>query len=160
MPEHHLDLTSMSLHELLALRSSIDAEISARGHARTATALVGELAERIVADAYAGELARAGERSFDVVGADGLRIQVKARSLPRGEMRHFAFHDLDFDAAVVMCFDRTTSELLWARELSREVAAGLAKPHASDGWRIRMTAAHEAGIDVTETLRTAYVRLR
>lgn len=160
MPEHHLDLPSMPLPELLALRTAIETEISARGHSRTATALMGEIAERIVADAYDGELSRAGERSVDVIASDGRRIQVKARSLPRGDLRHFAIHDLDFDAAVVICFDRETSELLWARELSQLEATLRSKPHKSDGWRIRMTAARDAGIDVTERLLDAYARLR
>lgn len=160
MPEHHLDLPSMPLPELLALRTAIDTEISARGHSRTATALMGEIAERIVADAYRGELVRAGERSVDVVAADSRRIQVKARSLPRGDMRHFAFHDLEFDTAVVICFDRATSELLWARELSQLEATLLAKPHKTDVWRIRMAAARDAGTDVTERLLDAYARLR
>lgn len=161
MPEQQpFDLATMPLPELLALRTAIETEISARGHSRTATALMGEIAERIVADAYGGELVRAGGQSIDVIVADGRRIQVKSRTLPRGDMRHFAFHDLEFDAAVVISFDRETSELLWARELSQLEATLLAKPHKTDGWRIRMAAAREAGKDVTAELRSAYSRLR
>lgn len=161
MPEQQpFDLASMPLPELLALRTAIENEISSRGHSRTSTALMGEIAERIVADAYGGDLVRAGERSVDVVAADSRRIQVKARSLPRGDLRHWAFNDLDFDTAVVIAFDRATSELLWARELSQLEATLLAKPHKTDVWRIRMAAAREAGRDVTEELRSAYSRLR
>lgn len=160
MREQSLDISSWPLSDLLALRNAVDREVSARGYARTSAALVGEIAERIVADAYAGELANAGAQSVDVLASDGRRIQVKARSLPRGDLRHWAFHDLEFDVAVVLCFDRETTELLWARELSQAEVASLSKPHRSDNWRLRMAAVRDSGVNVTEQLRAAYSALR
>jgi len=159
MVEASVNIASWTLRDLLALRNAINQEVTSRGYSRTSAPLVGEIAERIVADAYEGKLFRAGERSVDVTAADGRRIQVKARSLPRGDLRHWAFHDLEFDAAVVTCFDRATSELLWAREISAAEATSLARPHKSDHWRIRMAAARNAGLDVTHDLRAAYSRL-
>lgn len=154
------DLSTLPLKELLALRNAIDAEIQGRGHARTASSLAGELMERVVADAYGGQLERAGEKSSDVLLPDGRRVQVKMRSLPPDDYRHWPFSDLDFHLAVVISIDRATSAINWARELSTAEAATIAKPHAKDGWRIRMKPAMSAGRDVTAQVRAAYERLR
>lgn len=146
------ELREMPLTELLALRSAIDREILARGHSRTASSLAGELMERAVADAYGGALAQVGVKSIDVTSGDGRRIQVKTRILPKGDLRHRAFSDFDFDAAVVIAIDRATSRIDWARELTTEQVRELARPHASDGWRVRMAPARTVGIDVTKRI--------
>jgi hypothetical protein len=154
------DVTVLALTDLLRLRRAIDTEITARGHARTSTSLEGELMERVVADAYGGELQRPGQKSSDVALPDGTQIQVKMRSLPEGVLRHWTFKDFEFDLAVVISIDRDTSSIIWARELSRDEAVALARPHAAGGWRIRMARARTSGVDVTERLRDAFSRLR
>ncbi len=58
-----IELSAMSLPELLALRNTIDAEITSRGHSRTASSLAGELKEQVVSVAYGGELVQVGARS-------------------------------------------------------------------------------------------------
>ena len=112
------DLTSMSLVELRELRTAINGEIQGRGHSRTATSLEGELMERVVANAYGGALAPLTNKSVDVILADGRTLQVKTRSLPRGETRFWQFDDSDFDLCVVILMDRETSQIDFARELS------------------------------------------
>lgn len=87
----------MTLADLLALRNAIDLKISERGHIRTASSLAGELMERAVADAYRGSLVQVGLKSVDVIAGDGRRVQVKTRSLPAGQLRHWAFSDFNFD---------------------------------------------------------------
>lgn len=149
----------MSLTELLSLRNSIDEEIAARGHTRTSSSLAGELIERTVAVAYNGTLAEVGNKSVDVLAADGRGLQVKARSLPRGDLRHWAFRDFNFDAAVVVAVDRATSTIDWARELTRTEVETIAKPHRTDGWRIRMASARHAGKDISEKLQAAFRQL-
>jgi hypothetical protein len=131
-------LSEMSMEELLALRRAIDAEIEARGHSRTASSLAGELLERTVSIAYGGQLVQVGAKSVDVVAGDGRRLQVKVRSLPKKDLRHWAFRDFNFDAAVVVAANRATSAIDWARELSTEEVRALVRPHATDGWRLRM----------------------
>lgn len=150
------NLSAMSLNELLALRNAIDEEIAARGHTRTSSSLAGELIERTVSVAYNGKLADVGNKSVDVIAPDGRGIQVKTRSLPKGDLRHWAFRDFNFDATVVVAVDRATSTIDWARELTRAEAEGIAKPHSKDGWRIRMASAQKAGKDVSEKLQRAF----
>jgi len=152
-------LSEMSVLELFALGSAVTDELKRRGHVRTATSTGGELMERVVADVYGGTLAAPGTKSWDVALPDGRSAQVKVRVLPRDDLRHWAFKDFDFDIAVVVHIDRVSLEVLWARELSCEDAKQLAREHSSDGWRIRMSQARHAGIDVTERIRTAYAAL-
>lgn len=156
---HDIDLSGLPLTGLLKLRLAIDAEIAARGHSRTKSSLAGELMERTVAVSYNGALSGVGTKSIDVVAGNGARLQVKVRSLPLGDLRHWTFRDFDFDAAVVVSMDRDTLAINWARELSHAEVAALARPHASDGYRVRMAAARNAGIDVTDRLRLAYSKL-
>ncbi|MDL5351055.1 hypothetical protein [Microbacterium sp. zg-YB36] len=153
------ELHDASLTDLLALRAAIDQEIAERGHSRTASSLPGELMERAVADAYSATLAPVGVKSFDVITGDGRRIQVKTRSLPKGDMRHWAFSDFEFEVAVVIAFDRAESRVDWARELSADQVRVLARPHASDGWRLRMAPARTAGRDVTDLVSRALTEL-
>ena len=154
----NIHLHQMSLGDLLVLRSGIDEEITSRGHVRTSSSLAGELIERTVAVAYNGRLAPVGTKSVDVITSDDRRLQVKMRSLPKGDLRHWAFKDFEFDAAIVVAIDRATWMIDWARELSRDEAESIAKPH-SQGWRIRMAAARTSGLDVTGKLQTAFQEL-
>lgn len=154
------DLSEMPLAELLALRSAINAEVTKRGHIRTATSLEGELMERVVADAYGGELAPPTYKSVDVVLQDGSGIQVKVRSLPRGDTRFWSFADFEFDSAVVISMDRDTAEIIFARELTRVEMQEHSMLAASGDYRLRMGKARSLGLDVTGRLRAAYERLR
>lgn len=154
-----MNLGEMSLDEMLVLRRAIDVEIQARGHSRTASSLAGELIERTVSVAYGGQLLGVGAKSVDVVAPDGRRLQVKTRSLPKGELMHWAFRGFDFDAAVVVAVDRETSAIGWARELTAQQVRAMARPHAKDGWRLRMAPARNAGIDVTDRLLRAFQQL-
>lgn len=153
-------IAEASMTELLAWRNAIDAELGSRGYVRTATSTPGELMERVVADAYSGALTPPGSKGADVILPDGRRVQVKVRSLPRGELRHWAFPSLDFDFAVVIKIDRSTLAIEWAREFPHAEAVHLARPHAHDGMRIRMGQARDAGVDVTNKLSAAYSGLR
>ncbi|MCC9195329.1 hypothetical protein QNO08_03140 [Arthrobacter sp. zg-Y820] len=159
MHMNHIDLKGMTLSELLQLRNAIDIEIAARGHTRTASSLAGELIERTVSVAYSGELVKVGSKSVDVVTGNGRRLQVKTRSLPRGDLRHWAFSNFDFDAAIVVAVDRETLTVDWARELSSNEVRTLARPHATDGWRLGMATGRSEGIDVTDPLRRAFQKL-
>lgn len=152
-------LNELSVGELLALRREIDMELEARGHIRTASSLAGELLERTVSLAYRGQLAPVGTKSVDVLTEDGRRLQIKVRSLPQGDLRHWSFRDFHFDAAVVVAVDRATSAIEWARELTEAEVRTLAKPHPTDGWRLRMAPARSAGIDVTAKLQRAFHEL-
>ena len=154
------DLSTLSLGELLAQRGAISAEIKARGYTRTATSTEGELMERIVADAYEGVLAPPTSKSVDVLLPDERTIQVKVRSLPRGDTRFWQFEDFEFDLAVVVSMDRDTAVILFARELTRAELEANAVIHAGGGYRLRMGKARTLGIDATDRLKAAYAALR
>lgn len=115
--------------------------------------------EHVVADAYGGALAKPGTKSIDVVLGDGRGIQVKARSLPPGDLRHWSFSDFDFDLAVVVNIDRSTGQIVWAREMTADEVTELALPHAKGGYRLRMSRAPDRGRDVTAALSLAYAAL-
>ena len=155
-----LHLTSTPLDELLALRSAISSEIKARGYTRTATSIEGELMERVVADAYEGVLAPPTSKSVDVVLPDERTIQVKVRSLPRGDTRFWQFEDFEFDIGIVVAMDRDTSEILFARELSQVELRENSVVHSNGGFRLRMGKARTLGLDVTDRLNAAYAALR
>lgn len=153
-----IDVTAMSLPELLAASVEVDAELKRRGHVRTSTSVAGELMEAAAVRLYGGELVPSGTKSIDLITADGVGIQVKVRSLPKGDLRHWSFKDLDFGAAIVVAMDRADLSITWARLLTQEGARALAKPHG-DQWRIRMRPARDSGLDITADLRQAYAEL-
>ena len=152
-------LSQVTLPDLLVLRNAINAEIRGRGHTRTATSLEGELMERVVADAYDGTLAPPTNKSVDVLLSDGRTIQVKCRSLPKGDTRFWSFDDFEFTMAVVISMDRDSAQILFARQLTRPELEAHAVAHAGGGYRLRMGKARGLGEDVTEKLQAAYAAL-
>jgi hypothetical protein len=154
------DTASMSVAELVALSISATDELKSRGYARTGASLAGELMERVVADAYEGTLAPPVTASYDVTASDGRTIQVKVRSLPRGDTRFWSFKDSAFDAAVVISLDRADLSIIFARELTSAEVDELSVAHTKGGFRVRMGRARTAGIDVTEKLQSAYEALK
>ena len=102
-------LRGKSIGDLLALSRAILAELRERGVIRSGNAPAGDYAELLVQRATDGELAPASQKSWDIRGANGERLQVKARVLtdPRspGERQLSVFRSWDFDAAVIVLFD-------------------------------------------------------
>jgi hypothetical protein len=154
------EVSTLSLGELLALRAAISTEMKARACTRTSTSAEGELMERIVADAYEGVLAPPTSKSVDVVLPDDRAVQVKVRSLPRGDSRFWQFEDFEFDLAVVVSMERDTAEILFARELTRAELEANAVIHTRGGYRLRMRKGRSLGIDATDRLKEAYAALR
>ena len=103
------NLGALGIGELLALSRAILAELRRRGVIRTGNAPAGDYAELLVERATGGELAPNSQKSWDVLTADGERLQVKARVVtnPRanGERQLSVFRSWDFDAAIVVLFD-------------------------------------------------------
>ncbi|WP_309082205.1 hypothetical protein [Zhihengliuella sp.] len=148
------DLQRLAMADLLRLEASLRHEVARRGISRTATALGGELAEHLAQRVYGGDLSAPATAAFDLIDAQGRRVQVKSRTLPPGEQRHFAFKSLDFDLAVCLRFDRKTNGLEWAREFRPSEIRSLASDHA-DGLRLSTRRASEHGQDLTDAFRTA-----
>jgi hypothetical protein len=104
-----MDLTKLTISELLALSRSILAELKNCGVIRTGNAPAGDYAELLVQRATGGQLAPNSQQSWDVRTPQGERLQVKARVVtnPRsaGERQLSVLRSWDFDAAVVVLFD-------------------------------------------------------
>jgi hypothetical protein len=103
------DLAEKSIGELLGLSRQILRELRERGVIRSSNAPAGDYAELLVQRATGGELAPNSQRSWDVLSADGQRLQVKARVMtdPKvaGERQLSMFRSWEFDAAVIVLFD-------------------------------------------------------
>ncbi len=106
-PEH-MNLSELSVGELLALSRRILRELRARGVIRTGNAPAGDYAELLVQRATGGELAPNSQKSWDVLTREGERLQVKARVVTdagnAGERQLSPFRSWDFDAAVIVLF--------------------------------------------------------
>jgi hypothetical protein len=97
-------------------------------------------------------------KAYDLIDAQGRLVQVKTRTLPKGAHRIFQFHNLDFDVAVCIRFDRNSNDLEWAREYDVKELRSLVSPHAQ-GPRLP-TGLARSGRDITDTFRAAYDALR
>lgn len=142
---------------LLAELGTITTELKRRGLGRT-DQVVGELGERLALEVYGGLLEPPSAPDIDLIDAGGRRIQVKARELPAGARRPFQFESMDFDIAVCIRFDRATFHLDWAREITVEEFVEIHAAHKA-GPRLLSVRAAQAGADVTERFRAAWVAL-
>lgn len=151
-------LADLSVGELLALSRGILAELRRRGVIRSGNAPAGDYAELLVQRATRGELAPNSQKSWDVLTADGERLQVKARvvtnSNARGERQLSVLRSWDFDAVVIVLFD---DELRVWRAAHVPVAVLKAEGRFIDhvrGFRVMATdALLDRGADWTERLR-------
>ncbi|MBN9743679.1 hypothetical protein DMP23_21800 [Amycolatopsis sp. A1MSW2902] len=149
----HENLSLVSTPDLLGRYAAILRELRDRGVVRTRNALLGDYAEHLAAKAYAGELVPNSVKSYDLLAADGRRIQVKARAMgpdTRSGAVFSAFRSFDFDIAVLIAFDSTTYELRWAREVPAAdiETAGRHSSHIN-GRLIRISTGAKLGDDVT-----------
>jgi hypothetical protein len=106
-----VDVSGLSVAEVLKLHGETLAELRRRGVIRTANAPAGDLAELLVARATGGDLADNSQKSWDVWVDEGrgMRLQVKARLVDdmnvRSKRQLSPFRTWDFDAAVIVLFD-------------------------------------------------------
>jgi hypothetical protein len=157
------DIGVLTLSELLQLQSQIGQEIVRRGVSRTSGSIQGEIGEALALAVYGGVLAPPGTKGYDLTDAQGRKIQVKTRTLPKGVHRIFQFDcalvdSIDFDLALCIRFHRETNALDWAREYPREELLGLVSPH-KEGPRLPTGRAFKHGTDVTAKFRLAYEAL-
>lgn len=153
------DLEALHVSELFDIHAQILRELGRRGISRTSGSIQGEVGEGLALAVYGGALPPPGTKAYDLTAADGRLIQVKTRTLPKGDDRMFQFHSLEFDLALCIRFDRDSHHLDWAREYEVEELRTLVSPHAQ-GPRLPMGRAKANGRDVTSTFRAAYDVLR
>jgi hypothetical protein len=163
-----MDIADMSSRALLQTYARILTELVHRGVTRSRNAPVGDIAEFLVGVAYNGELAPPSEKSWDVLDADGRKIQVKCRLVvpgAKGTQQYSPFRSWDFDVCVFITFDAFTYDVLRAMEVPAAGVEALAAPVPHVG----ATAARvhtktqlltaKGALDVTQRLRAAMERL-
>ncbi|WP_328609937.1 hypothetical protein OG943_12695 [Amycolatopsis sp. NBC_00345] len=153
------NLSELSIPDLLGGYAAILQELRDRNVVRTRNAPVGDYAEYLAARVYGGELVANSVKSYDLLAADGRRIQVKARAVgsdTRSGAIFSVFRSFDFDVAVLITFDSSSYALRLAREVTAAdiEAAGRHSSHVN-GHRVTITAGARLGIDVTPRFRAA-----
>lgn len=158
----------LTVKEVLRLQALIVHELRERRVIRTRN-VVGELAETIVARAYAGVVAPPSQAGWDVL-ASGRKLQVKCRVVEEGERRTqqftpFGVDELEADAAdafVFVVLRAETYEVAWASEVQRGDVVAMSKAVPKSTKRrvnIRQVQACRAAVDVTSRVAQAYAEL-
>jgi hypothetical protein len=122
-PEHIPDLSTFSESDLFSLYRAILRELKSRGVIRSENAPVGDYAEYLVAIALDGELAPNSEKSWDMLGNDGEKLQVKARVVSDptapGQLQLSPFRSFSFDSAVIVLLSATDYTVSRASKVPR-----------------------------------------
>jgi len=130
LSEHMPDLSTFSESGLFSLYRAILSELKSRGVIRTENAPVGDYAEYLVAAALGGQLAPNSEKSWDVLGNDGEKLQVKARVVTEpvqpGQLQLSPFRSFGFDSAVIVLLSATDYNVSSASKVPRHVVESLA----------------------------------
>jgi hypothetical protein len=157
------DVVTTPTRTLLRVQAAALSELIRRGVVRTRNAPAGDLAESLVARAYAGTLAPPSEKSWDVKVPDGRRLQVKCRLVSqearRGQRGLSTFRSFDFDAAVIVLLDELTFDVTQAVEAPVAVIQDAARyvPWLN-GFRFRASVGlvdDPLVVDVTDRLQAA-----
>ncbi|HET6288757.1 MAG TPA: hypothetical protein VFG15_18670 [Amycolatopsis sp.] len=146
----------------MARYAAIAQELQDRGVARARNVPLGDYAEYLAAQVYGGTLAGNSVKSYDLLAADGRRVQVKARAVApdtRPGASFSAFRSFDFDIAVLITFDSATYAVRQAREVpvADLETAGRYSAHIN-GRLLTITAGFQLGRDVTARFRAAGAR--
>jgi hypothetical protein len=100
------DPSALPTRLLLASYQAILAELRDRGVVRTSNAPAGDFAEYLVVRFLNGVLPANSEKSWDVLAADGRRVQVKCRVVRdpknKGQRQLSPFRSFDFDDVIIV----------------------------------------------------------
>jgi hypothetical protein len=100
-----IDLDSLDGRELVRLFGRVMLALRERDIVRSANNPIADIAEQLVAAHYGGKVAPPNEPSYDVLAADGRRLQVKAlRRSQKGRTTLSPLRSHDFDAVVAVTF--------------------------------------------------------
>ncbi len=104
-----MELTALSVAELLKLHSAVGDALRERGVLRTGNNPVGDYVEWLVSNALSLTLTKNSAAGYDAVAADGRKIQIKGRRLSKpnasrqlGVIRNLEKGDFDDLIAVVL----------------------------------------------------------
>lgn len=110
---------ALTVGQLLTTYSRVLAELRLRNIVRTNNAPIGDLAEYCAASVYDGLLAPNSEKSYDLIAANGSKIQVKVLLIRTGARAPAVFSPIrsfEFDACLFLLIDNERSRVLAARE--------------------------------------------
>lgn len=152
----------LTVGEILHVYTSLLAELRHRGLVRTHNAPIGDLAEYACAAYYEGQLAPNSEKSYDLLAADGRRVQVKVRNIREGTRPSASFSSIrstDFDICVFILANADTHTVDAAYEWTADEvrAHGRFTAHTNSTLiRIGKVRAGVAGVNITEGMNTAW----
>jgi hypothetical protein len=155
------DLSAFSEAGLFSLYRAILSELKSRGVVRTENAPAGDYAEYLVATALGGQMAPNSEKSWDVLGNGGEKLQVKARVvsdpvLP-GQLQLSPFRSFDFDSAVIVLLSGTDYAVSRASKVPRRVVESSAIHRQHVNGKVLFARpeimGHPDAVDLTAALR-------
>jgi hypothetical protein len=163
LPEPVPDLSTLSESRLLSFYRAILGELKSRGVIRTENAPVGDYAEYLVATALGGQLAPNSEKSWDVLGKGGEKLQVKARVVSDpaepGQLQLSPFRSFGFDSAVIVLLSATDYAVSRASKVPRYLVESSAKYRKHVNGNVLFARpeimGHPDAMDLTATLRAA-----
>ncbi|MBB5321644.1 DUF6998 domain-containing protein [Marinobacter oulmenensis] len=111
-----MQLTDLTVKELLQLQASVTKELKARGVVRTQNNPLGDYTEWLVARALNLDLQANSQAGYDGIGNDGLRVQIKGRRVtPANQSRQLSairkYAEKDFDVLAAVIYDEDFSIL-------------------------------------------------
>ncbi|MEM6440740.1 MAG: hypothetical protein AAF763_13705 [Pseudomonadota bacterium] len=155
------ELDGLSVRSLLRLHAQVHETLRDRGVLRSANAPTADLAEFLFCEAFGWELAGKSEKSFDAVGPDDRRYQIKGRRLHRRNLSRqlSAIRDFKgFDVLAGVLFDEDYGVQRAALIPSAEVEARSTWVAHTNSWRFLLRESLwelDGVVDVTEPLRAA-----
>lgn len=121
----------LTVNELLLADRQLKLELKRRSVIRGAGAMVGDVAEWLVAEAFDGTLADRGQAGYDVL-VDTVRVQVKARTVGTGnagqEMLDHIVAD-GFDELIAVLFDDEDLSVEAALRIPMALVVEHGRPH-------------------------------
>lgn len=158
-----LDLSTFTEPGLFSLYRAILRELKHRGVIRTENAPVGDYAEYLVATALGGQLAPNSEKSWDVLGQGGDKLQVKARVVSDpaepGQLQLSPFRSFGFDFAVIVLLSATDYIVSRASKVPCYVVESAAVYRQHVNGKVLFARpeimSHPDATDLTATLRAA-----
>lgn len=163
LPGHVPDLSTFSESGLFSLYWAILSELKSRGVIRTENAPAGGSAEYLVATALGGLLAPSSEKSWDVLGSDGEKLQVKARVVSEpaepGQLQLSPFRSFGFEPAVIVLLSATDYAVSRTAKVPRYVveSSAIYRQHVNGMvlFAHPEIMGHPGATDLTATLRAA-----
>lgn len=157
------DFSTFSKREVVSLIFSAMSYLKNQDVIRTGNALAGDYAEYLVAAALNGQLAANSQKAWDVLLANGEKIQVKSRRVSDpvipGQLQLGVFRSFDFDFAVIVLLRDDDAHVVRAAKVARHVIESSTSYQKRVNGNVLSASAkvmsHPDAIDLTALLQAA-----